>query len=290
MFANQFGRQRIAVSLLALLLAACGGNDEPAQPVAPVTSPTVQAVPEDEPVPDEEPAVAVDSELLPYAEVGDDLIYGHFAFPSNMIEPLPAIILIHDVWGLNDDIRALADKVAAKGYMVLAVDLYNGDVSDNVVEARELTIAVVENPEATIDNIRQALDFVGVAGAPSKGALGYGLGGTWSLNAAESFPGELDAAVLYYGQVTNDESRLGEIEAPVLGLFGARDRIISVASVTDFEAAMRRLGKRPTVQIYSDAGHGFADPARRGYDSGTADDAWQRTLDFLSENLSADDG
>ena len=80
------------------------------------------------------------------------------------------------------------------------------------------------------------------------------------------------------------------IIAPVLGFFGGRDRGIGVASVTEFEAAMRRLGKSPSVQIYSEAGHAFADPSRRAFDSETASDAWQRTMDFLAENLSTDDG
>ncbi len=76
----------------------------------------------------------------------------------------------------------------------------------------------------------------------------------------------------------------------MLGFFGARDRAVSVASVTDFEAAMRRLGKEPKVQIYSDAGHAFADPSRRDFDAELTADAWQRTMDFLIENLSADEG
>lgn len=292
MFSIVLGRVGVAASLSALLLAAgCGGSDEPAPPAA-SSSPAVSAAPDKAPAAQEtvdDTDVSVDSELLPYAEIGDVLYYGHFAFPSDMIEPLPAIVLIHDVWGLNDDIRAMADRIAARGYMVLAVNLYGRDATKDVVEARQLTIKVVEDPVATADNIRQALDFVGVAGAPVKAALGFGLGGTWSLNAAQQFPEQIDAAVTYYGQVTADEGRLAAIDAPILGFFGERDRAVSVSSVTDFEAAMLRLGKQPTVQIYSDAGHAFADPSRRGFDAELADDAWQRTLDFLTENLASDE-
>ena len=283
MYSNATPRHGTAAVLLLLFAAGCGESEAPSAPAEPIAPVAVE--PEGAPTADTG-SVAVDSELLPYAEVGDNLIYGHFAFPSDMVEPLPAIVLIHDVWGLNDDMRALADRLAAMGYMVLAVDMYGGSgVASDVVEARAFAIQVIENPETTADNIRQALDFVGIAGAPSKAALGYGLGGTWSLNAAERFPDEIDAAIMFYGQVIAEETRLEAINAPVLGLFGARDRAVSLASVTDFEAAMRRLGKRPTVQIYSNAGHAFADPSRRDFDEETAADAWQRTVDFLKENL-----
>ena len=202
---------------------------------------------------------------------------------------ITGVLLIHDLWGLNDEMRQLADRIAAQGYMVLAVDLYGEPVGEDVAEARQLMISVIENPDRTADNIRQALEFVGVAGAPSKAALGFGLGGTWSLNTALRFPAEIDAAVVYYGQLTSDERRLADIDAPVLALFGGRDRAISVDSVEAFESAMRRLGKEPTVQIYADVGHAFADSSRPTYDAETASDAWQRTMNFLAANLSADD-
>ena len=234
--------------------------------------------------------VAVDSESLPYAEIGDELIYGYFAFPTDMVEPLPAVVLVHDIWGLTDNIRALADQLAAQGYMVLAVDLFGGETSADIVEARKNTIVVIEDPERTSDNLQQALVFVGIAGAPRKAAIGFGLGGTWALNMAEQFPEDMDAAVIYYGNVTADEDRLQAIDGPVLGLFGAQDRGVSMSSITDFEATMRRLGKAPTVQIYSGVGHAFADPAQPTFDADTTEDAWRRTIDFLAMSIPADDG
>jgi len=290
MFLNAFGRIGIAAPLSAVLLlvAACG---EPGKAPAPAATPKTESAPAEAQDDQETTAdrVSVDSESLPYAEVGEVLIYGYFAFPSDMIEPLPAVLLIHDLWGLDDETRGLAERIAAQGYMVLAVDLYGAKVGDDVAEARQHMISVIENPDRTADNIRQALAFVGVAGAPSKASLGFGLGGTWSLNTALRFPEEIDAAVVYYGQLTSDERRLADIDAPVLGLFGGRDRRISIDSVTEFETVMRRLGKNPTVQIYADAGHAFADSSQPTFDAETASDAWQRTMDFLAENLSADD-
>ncbi|MDA1064670.1 MAG: dienelactone hydrolase family protein, partial [Proteobacteria bacterium] len=128
------------------------------------------------------PQRAVISERLPYAEVGDELVYGYFVFPSNMIEPLPAIIMIHEWWGLNDNIRAMADRLAAEGYIVLAVDLFGGDVATTVPEARRLMLNAIESPELANENIRAAYAFVdGVAGAPRIASLGWDFGGDWSL-------------------------------------------------------------------------------------------------------------
>ena len=286
-------RCRALLFSLLFVVGGCGGTDEPA-PSAPVAGNDQASVPAPAASPRRKPAAdatpAVDSETLAYAEIGDDLIYGHFAFPSDMIEPLPAVILIHDIWGLTDETRVLADRLAAQGYMVLAVDLFRGETTADVVKSRTLTVNALEDDEATASNLRQALNFVDIAGAPRKAALGYGMGGTWALTAAEQFPSEIDATVIYYGEVTADEVRLEPIEGPVLGLFGGQDRVVSVSAVTDFEAAMRRLGKAPTVQIYSDVGHAFADSTKPTFDADTTADAWRRTIDFLAENIPADDG
>jgi len=233
------------------------------------------------------------SERLAYADVENELVYGHFAFPADMVEPLPAIIVIHEWWGLNDNIRAMSDRLAGEGYIVFAVDLYGGQVADSAAGARQLMLSVVENPEQASENIRKAYDFVNTtAGAPKVGSLGWSFGGGWSLNTAMLFPNELDAAVIYYGQVTDDEERLRPINVPVLGLFGADDTGISVESVQRFEAALELLRKDHEIQIYPGAGHAFANPTGRNYDAEVAEDAWRRTLEFLGHNLgsgSADD-
>jgi carboxymethylenebutenolidase len=236
------------------------------------------------------PRHPVVSERLPYAEVEDELVYGYFAFPSDMINPLPAIIVIHEWWGLNDNIRAMADRLAAEGYIVLAVDLFGGKTGATAVEARQLMLSVVDNPDPAAANLRQAYDFVNTtAGAPRIASLGWGFGGDWSLSTAMLFPEDLDAAVIYYGQVTNDEDKLRPIDTPILGLFGAEDKRISIESVEKFELALERLRKNYEVHIYSDAGHAFANPSARYYDADVAEDAWKRTLEFLGQNIDVDD-
>jgi carboxymethylenebutenolidase len=229
---------------------------------------------------------AVISERLPYAEVGDELVYGHFVFPSDMVEPLPAVIVIHEWWGLNDNVKAMADRLAAEGYIVLAVDLYSGQVATTANDARARMIEVVEDRERAVENIQKAYEFVStVAEAPTIGSLGWCFGGGWSLNTALLFPDELDAAVIYYGQVTSDDEELRPLDVPILGFFGGKDTGIPIDSVKAFEDALERLRKDYEIHIYPDADHAFANPTGNAYDAEAAEDAWQKTLAFLGRNL-----
>lgn len=236
------------------------------------------------------PARPVVSQMMAYAEYNDELVYGYFSSPADMFEPLPAVIMIHEWWGLNDNIRSMADRLAGEGYIVFAVDLYAGGVARTPGEARALMMQVVEDPESANENIKAAYRFVSeTAGAPRIGSLGWCFGGGWSLNAARLFPDTLDASVIYYGQVTSDDELLRPIEVPILGLFAADDSGIKVASVEAFRDALERLRKNFEVHVYPGVGHAFANPTGRNYDAATAEDAWQRTLEFLHRHLSVND-
>lgn len=233
---------------------------------------------------------AVVAETLAYAEVADELRYGHFVIPSDMVDPLPAIIVIHEWWGLNDGVRSVADRLAGLGYIVLAVDLYGGKIAATPADARKMMLDVVENPEDARENIRQAYQFLEeTAGAPSIGSLGWCFGGGWSLNTALLFPDELDATVIYYGQVTDDEAKLEPMNVPILGIFGAKDKGIPVASVRRFEHALKNLSKDYEIEIYPGVGHAFANPSGNNYNAEAADKAWQRTVAFLNRHLTIPD-
>jgi carboxymethylenebutenolidase len=233
------------------------------------------------------PQRAVVSETLPYAEVDEQLVRGYFVFPADMVDPLPAIIVIHEWWGLNDGVRAMADRLAGEGYIVLAVDLYGGVTAESPADARKLMAQVVEHPDNANSNIRQAYDWLqSTAGAPRIGSLGWCFGGGWSLNTALLFPDDLDAAVIYYGQLTDDAARLEPLNVPVLGLFGADDRGITVASVNAFAATMKRLGKNFEIEIYPNVGHAFANPTGNNYNPAVAEAAWNRAINFLKFHLS----
>jgi len=279
----------------SLLLTACEKEAEPVseteiaagrETVEAMSREHAEDTTEPSPAAEVAPARAVISDpKMPYAEVGDQLVYGYFAAPSDVFEPLPAIIVIHEWWGLNDNVRAMADRLAGEGYMVLAVDLYGGKTADSPAGARELMLEVVEEPGPANDNIRAAYAFLTTAGAPRIGSLGWCFGGGWSLNTAQLFPNELDATVIYYGQVTDDEDKLRPIDAPILGLFGGDDTGIPVASVEAFRESLTRLRKDHEIHIYPGVGHAFANPTGTNYNAEAATDAWVKTLDFLGRHL-----
>lgn len=299
MFTNRRVSAKAGLLATALLLAACGADDKAADEAeAAAGRETVDAMTREHAEDTTDPSPAVDiaptrevisDPRMPYAESGDQLVYGHFAAPADVVEPLPAVILIHEWWGLNDNVRAMADRLAGEGYMVLAVDLYNGEVAESREAARSLMLEVVEEREVAEDNIRSAYAFLETAGAPRIGSMGWCFGGGWSLSTAQLFPDALDASVIYYGQVTDDEDKLRSVSAPILGLFGAADTGISVESVEGFRGALERLRKDHEIHIYPGVGHAFANPTGQNYNAEAAEDAWRKTLEFLGRHLSPED-
>ncbi|MBT8086422.1 MAG: dienelactone hydrolase family protein [Gammaproteobacteria bacterium] len=272
----------------ALFLAGCGGDPASQSGSAATPGPQVNAGSGNSSTAGaREPGNrSVISESMPYGEVGDHLVYGHFVAPSDMFEPLPAVIMIHDWWGLNENIRAAADRLASEGYIVLAIDLFEGETATTPSAARQLMLKVVEDPEAANKNILSAHEFVSrTAGAPSVAALGWRFGGTWALNSAVLLPDELDATVLYYAPVTADEDKLRSVNSPILGLFAAGDISIKAESVAAFETALQRLRKDYEIRIYDDVQQGFANEAADNFNAAAANDAWNRTLTFLQRHL-----
>lgn len=296
---SNYGRSLTILAMGILLSMTACERDQPEPPAADREAElaNVEAMAEEHAEDTTEPSEAaliaprrpVVAERLPYAEVGDQLVYGHFAFPEDMVDPLPGLIVIHEWWGLNDNVRAMADRLAGEGYIVLAVDLYGGKTAATASEAQVLMQEVVENPAPAEENIQRAYDFLrSTGGAPAIGSLGWCFGGGWSLNAAMLLSDKLDAAVIYYGFVSDDPERLQAVEAPILGLFGEADEGIPVSLVRRFEGALDGLGKDYSIHIYPGAGHAFANPTGDSYDPDAAEDAWQKSLEFLAEHLKAD--
>ena len=273
--------------LFALLLAVAGCTPpEQSAPTIPADTGSDAVAPASVPVGESSERREVVAETLPYAEVGEELVYGYFAIPADMIDPLPAIILIHDWYGLNDDIRAAAERLAGAGYIVLAVDLFEGKTADSATAARTLEIEVVENPQRAEDNLRQAVSFIRVSsGAPSIGLVGYGFGGGWALTTSIESPAGLDAAVSIYGQVVTDEDELADARLPFLGIFLESDRAVPAQTVRDFQAVMNALEKDAEIEILDGVRRGFVFASSSEYNRAEADRAWRRMLDFLGERL-----
>lgn len=211
---------------------------------------------------------------------------GYVARPAG--EPSAGLIVIHEWWGLNDHIRELADRLAAEGYIALAVDLHDGEVAADADKARELTTAAMNDPDRVDANLQAAFRWLREEGGVEQiGSIGWCFGGAMSLRAAMLLPQELDAAVIYYGRLVTEKERLAPLEMPILGIFGGRDRGIPVESVREFERTLQSLGKTAEIVIYDDAEHAFLNPSGARYAPEEAADAWRRTIEFLAEHLAA---
>ena len=227
--------------------------------------------------------------------VGEDIVYatvngaevsGYLVQPNEMEGPLPGVIVIQEWWGLNDNIRAMAEKIAALGYTALAVDLYSGQVADNREAAYQYMTEAMEDEDALVENLMQAHAYLAEEHAtPRVGSIGWCFGGGWSLRIALALPTELDAAVIFYGQLDTDRSHLESLQLPILGLFGQDDRGIPEEQVLEFAAVLDDLGKEADITIYPNADHAFANPSGGRYNAEAADDAWNRTVAFFGEYL-----
>jgi carboxymethylenebutenolidase len=233
------------------------------------------------------PAQPVTAEEVAFGEVQGKAARGYLA---RLQTPpagahLPGLIVIHEWWGLNDNIKAATRRLAGEGYAALAVDLYGGKVADTPDDAKQLMGGVMANRDAAIAVLRAAQDFLKRQGAPKIGVIGWCFGGGWSLQTALEIPQGIDAAVVYYGQPEKDRARLERLRAPLLGLYGANDQSIPPAAVHEMEATLKQLGKSVEVHVYDGAGHAFANPSGTNYRPAAADDAWQRTVAFFKQHL-----
>jgi carboxymethylenebutenolidase len=282
-------RQQLFI-FLGLALVACAENDDPAAQaddafVAATAAEHAGDEPLSTPITDIEPAVEVIAEELAYGATEDHNLTGYLVLPADAVD-VPGVIMIHEWWGLNDNIKAMARRLAGEGYAVLAIDLYAGETATTTARAENLMSTVMSNREATLDNIRQAHAYLDqFALAPRIATLGWCLGGGWSLEAALALGGDLDAAVMFYGRVINDDDLLNALEAPLLGLFAEADDSIPVGDVQQFRSRLRALNKDAQVLIYSDVAHAFANPSGTAYNQTAAEEAWAETLAFLDQRL-----
>lgn len=234
------------------------------------------------------PRQEVTAEEVVYGTVEGRPATGYFARPAHAADgaALPGIVVVHEWWGLNDNVRMMTRRLAGEGHQVLAVDMY-GRVASTPEQAREYMGAVMANPELGVAHLRAATAFLQDGRrAPRLGVVGWCFGGGWSLQAALRLPERIDAAVMYYGRVVTDRAQLAPLDAPLLGLFGAEDQGIPVAGVREMETALRASGKDVTVVVYPGAGHAFANPSGQSYRADAADDAWRRTTEFFARHLS----
>ncbi len=233
-----------------------------------------------------QPATSVKAEKIAYATIDQKPVNGYFVAPTGTgTSPTAGVVVIHEWWGLNENVEAMARRIAGDGYMALAVDLYNGNVAENADSAKAFMKAATEDPDKGIDNLRQAIALLKERGATQIGVVGWCFGGGWSLKTGMNFPDDIDATVIYYGHLETDPEQLKKLNMPVLGIFGENDGGIPVDEVKAFESALNSLEIENSINIYPGAEHAFANPSGKRYNAEAAEDAWEKTTAFLAEHL-----
>ncbi len=229
-------------------------------------------------------AFSAESKTVTYKS-GDETVSGVLYTPQGK-GPFPALIVIHEWWGLNDWVKDQASKLADQGYESLAIDLYRGKVATTPDEAHQIMRGVPEDRAKR--DLHAAFEFLAAQSNVKKnriGAIGWCMGGGYALDLALQEP-TLAADVINYGHLATDPEALKKINAPILGLFGGQDKGITPEDVHKFADSLEKIGKKIDVKIYDDAGHAFENPNnKQGYREADAADAWKRTVDFLSSTL-----
>jgi carboxymethylenebutenolidase len=226
-----------------------------------------------------------------------DQANGYLVYPSASNEnksgnnngTLPAVVMIHENKGLNDHIKNMANLLARNGYVVLAVDLFKGEVTTDRNRSSELTQYIRDNPDIATANLQSAVKYL--ASLPNVNAekiasLGWCFGGAQSLQLAlNSQDHPLAATVIYYGRLITDNATLAKIKWPVLGIFGDQDSSIPVDTVKAFESALNSNNIPNEIYIFKGVGHAFANPSGDNYAPTETKDAWDKTLSFLDKHL-----
>ena len=198
----------------------------------------------------------------------------------------PAVVVIHEWWGLNDWIKDQAANLAAHGYVALAVDLYRGQTASDPEMAHELMRGLPQ--DRGVRDLTAAVAYLKTrpdVDASRIGAIGWCMGGGFALQLAIHEP-TLKAVSINYGALATDPADLGQIKAAVVGNFGGLDHGIPAASIDAFAAQLNKQGVPVNVKIYPDAGHAFENANNKtGYRADDAADAQRRSLELFANKL-----
>ncbi|MGH8279091.1 MAG: dienelactone hydrolase family protein [Gammaproteobacteria bacterium] len=232
------------------------------------------------------PVQPVQHREVVYATVNGQPVRGYLAEPANATGALPGIIVIHEWWGLNDNIRSMADQLAGEGYAALAVDLYHGQSATTAAQAVKLMQGVIGDKAAAGSNLRQAYAYLHTTErAPRIGVIGWCFGGGWSLQTALMLAEQINATVMYYGEPVDNVTELSKLKMPLLGFFGEEDRGLTPKVVRSFQTALKQAHVNAEIHEYPGAAHAFANPSGGNYRPEAARDAWKRTLAFFARYL-----
>ena len=229
------------------------------------------------------PKSATRSSEVIYGQTREQQHKGYLSQPENK-KVKSGLIVIHEWWGLNEDIHLMADQLAGLGYYSLAVDLYDGKSADGVREAFQLSTGLSKNEDAALANLKEAYDYLtDELGVEKVGIIGWCLGGKWSLRGSLMLPNEIDATVIYYGSLIDDREKLATLEMPIIGFIGTKDRLHK--QFIQFDDDLKALKKDYSIHVYEGAKHAFANASGMAYEAEAAEDSWEKTVAFLAKYL-----
>lgn len=211
---------------------------------------------------------------------------GYLALPEKPGAGQPAIILVQEWWGVTDWIKQSADRYAAKGYVVIAPDLYRGKVATDADEAHQLMRGLPE--DRAMGDMKSAFEFLAARPDvdPARIAVaGWCMGGGYALAFGVQEP-RLAGVIINYGRLISDPEKIKQIKAPVQGNFGGTDKGIPVEDVRAFEKALKDNGTAADFMVFEESGHAFMNPGNTsGYDKAAAEKAWARMDAFFEKQL-----
>jgi len=221
-----------------------------------------------------------------YTDAAGQELLGYLATPDEPGQH-PAVLLIHEWWGLNEGMTILADALAEEGYVVFAPDGYRGNVTAAIPRALWLRITTpTDQVERDMDSALVYLRSLENVDTERVASMGFCFGGGHSLQLGLRQSENLALTIIYYGAVVTDPNLLAPLtdDQPVLGIFAEEDNTIFPEEVTEFEAALNSLNIENEITIYPGVGHAFVNEDNYN-EPGPAGDAWNQTLQFLEENL-----
>ncbi len=214
---------------------------------------------------------------------GDGLKVEAFVARPEDAQKAPAIIIVHEWWGLNQHIEDVAQRFAEEGFIAVAPDLYEGRTTKDAQEAAKLMGALKQEDglarlQVVLKRLRATPEVASV------GVTGFCMGGTFALSLA--CHAKVEAAAPFYGDVPADTSVIGKLSCPVLFIGAEKDQWITLDKMNRLDAALKQYRKEGEVRIYKGADHAFFNDTRpEVYSRADAEDAWKRVIEFFNKHL-----
>ena len=226
--------------------------------------------------------------MIQYKRPDGNVVEGYLAEPLDKANA-PGVVVLQEWWGLDDEVKSVADRLAKAGYRALVPDLYRGKLALEANEAEHL-MSGLNFGDAASQDIRGAVQYLKATGSKKVAVTGFCMGGALTVLSACNIP-ELDGTIVWYGYPPLEYVDATAIQKPMMAHWALHDDFFSIVGVDQLEEKLKQASCHYKFHRY-DAKHGFANPksAVRGmppleYKAEAATLAWDRTLEFLKKNL-----